>query len=405
MNMRMTALLAGLGLVCVFPVGAADWTQFRGPGGTSVSDETDVPVKWSTTEGLCWKAELPGRGLSNPVIAAGRVYVTASSGYREKWLHVLCFDEKTGAKLWERRFNATGNTGCHPKTCMAAPSPVTDGKHVFALFATADLAALDSDGNLLWYRSLVGDYPTISNQVGMAASLTLYRDTLIVPMENVGESFLAGLDKMTGKNRWKVKRPQDINWVSPIVVDAPDKAAVVFPNGKEFTALDPETGKIRWTFNAEGASNIQSPTAGSGLLFVPGQKFYALRPGSDGTTPEVLWEKGKLASAYACPVYYKDHVYALTSVGVTCVKAADGEEVWKQRIDGPFVATPVLADGKLYVVNEKGLTTVLQLGPEPKVLAKNDLKDTFLATPAISGGAIYLRSDGYLYGIGAKKEK
>src|SRR5262249_53280873 len=146
-------LLAGLGW-------AGDWTQFRGPDG-GVAHETGLPVKWGPEQGLRWKAELPGRGGSNPVIASGRGFVTASSGYRQNRLHVLCFDADTGQKLWERQLAATGSTACHPMTCMAAPTPVTDGQHVYALFATADLVALDRDGNLLWYRSLAGDYPTI----------------------------------------------------------------------------------------------------------------------------------------------------------------------------------------------------------------------------------------------------
>src|SRR5258708_17987812 len=147
-------LFAGIVLgALALTAGAAEWTGFRGPG--AVSEEKGLPVKWSKTEGLRYKVELPGRGLSNPIISKGRIFLTACSGYREKRLHVLCFDEATGKKLWERQFTATGNTACHPTTNMAAPTPVTDGKTVFALFGTGDVAALDLDGGLLWYRSLV----------------------------------------------------------------------------------------------------------------------------------------------------------------------------------------------------------------------------------------------------------
>src|SRR2546428_749632 len=149
---------------------AADWPQWRGPGGGGGAEEKGLPVPWSATENVRWKGELPGRGLSAPVIAAGRVYVTAATGHDQDRLHVLCFDEATGRKLWERQFWATGTTLCHPKTNMAAPTPATDGKHVYALFATQDLACLDADGNLLWFRSLTGDYPTVGNNVGMASS-------------------------------------------------------------------------------------------------------------------------------------------------------------------------------------------------------------------------------------------
>jgi len=166
-----TRLLALAGFLLGVAVAAAgDWPQYHGPRGSAVSDETGIATTWSETENIRWKADLPGRGLSNPVIAGGRVYLTASSRPQESRLHVLCFDLRSGKKLWERQFWSTGNTGCHPKTCMAAPTPATDGERVCALFATGDLTCLDKDGGLLWYRSLVGDYPTVSNQVGMAAS-------------------------------------------------------------------------------------------------------------------------------------------------------------------------------------------------------------------------------------------
>src|SRR5262245_43889298 len=175
-------------------VSAADWTGFRGPNSQAISTEKDLPVKWSPKENLRWKVDLPGRGLSNPIITAGKVIVTACSGFKQRRLHVLCYDEHTGKKLWERQFTATGNTACHPTTSMAAPTPVTDGKAIYALFATGDLAALDFDGTLLWYRSLVGDYPDVSNQVGMASSPILYKDVLLLPLENAIDSFAAGVD-------------------------------------------------------------------------------------------------------------------------------------------------------------------------------------------------------------------
>ncbi|HZZ81767.1 MAG TPA: PQQ-binding-like beta-propeller repeat protein, partial [Gemmataceae bacterium] len=148
---------------------AEDATQFRGHGGLGLSKEINLPTKWSATEGLRWKAELPGKGLSNPVVAGGRVYVTVTAAYQQKREAVLCFDVKTGKKLWERQVWATGTTLCHPKTNMAAPTPITDGERVYALFATGDFVCYDKDGDLVWYRSIVGDYPTVGNNVGMAA--------------------------------------------------------------------------------------------------------------------------------------------------------------------------------------------------------------------------------------------
>jgi outer membrane protein assembly factor BamB len=400
----------GLAVLITGIAGAGEWPQFRGPGGRAVSDETGLPVTWTATEGLRWKVELPGRGLSAAVVAGGRVYVTASSGYRDRRLHVLCFDEGTGARRWERQFAATGSTLCHPKTCMAAQTPVTDGKAVYALFATGDLAALDRDGNLLWYRSLVGDYPEVTNQVGMAASPLLHKDTLLLPLENVGDSFAAGVDVTTGKTRWKKQRLRDINWVSPALVDAGGRTDAVFATSQEVTAYDPETGQVRWTTTDIQPSSIRSLTAVDGLVIVPGQEprgeTVALRPGPEGAAPEVVWRTRKLNSAYASPVVYRGRVYSINDLtGVHCADARTGELLWQKRIKGPFSASPVAGDGKLYAVNEEGVTTVVQLGDEPRVLSTNPVGETVLATPAVANGAIYLRSDKHLFCVGRKAEK
>lgn len=390
---------------------AADWTQFRGPGGGGVSDDQDVPVKWSATENVRWKAALPGRGLSSPVVADGRVYVTACTGWQQNRLHVLCFDEKTGKQLWERQFWATGLTGSHPKTNMAAPTPVTDGKFVFALFSTCDVVCLDRDGDLQWYRSLTGDYPTITNQVGMAASPVLAGDTLVMPIENAGESFALGLDKATGKNRWKIERDRQINWTTPLVMTNNGKIEVVLQSPKELTAVDPATGAKRWSYEAKGIASIPSAVAGQGALFLPAGEFTALKPRSDGASPEVLWNSIRLKPATASPILYKDRVYSLNGGGIlVCADAANGNVLWQERVKGPFSASPVIANGKLYAVAEEGVTTVVQLGDKPLTLATNEVKpaadkDLLLATPAIAGGAIFLRSDGWLWCIGAKKEQ
>jgi outer membrane protein assembly factor BamB len=393
-----------LGLVAC-PALAADWTQFRGPGSTAVSEETGLPVKWSSTENVRWKADLPGKGLSCPVIAGGKIYVTACSGYRETRLHVLCFEEATGAKLWERQFVATGPTMCHPTTNMAAPTPVTDGKNVYALFGPGDLAALDADGNLLWYRSLNRDYGNLTNQLGLAASPVLAGNTLLLPMENAGTSYAAGIDVKTGQNKWKVERNRDINWVTPVVVNVAGRIDAAFATAKEITAYDPETGEPRWTHAGITPSSAASlGQAEGGLVIVPGHELCLLRPGAEGTTPEVVWKTAKITEGYASPVAYRGRIYNVGGVGVDCLDAKTGAPVWKQRVKGKqFWASPVAADGKLYVVEEQGLTTVIKLGDKPEVLAQNPLGESVLATPAVAGGCLYLRSDQHLFCIGEKK--
>jgi outer membrane protein assembly factor BamB len=396
-------------IACMLIVGtvasAAEWTQFRG-NGTAVSNETGLPVKWGKDQNIRWKAELPGRGLSGVVVAGGRAYVTACDGPDQTRLYVLCFDAKTGTKLWQRSIWATGGTNCHPKTSMAAPTPVADGKAIYALFATADLVAYDTDGNLLWYRSLTGDYPTITNQVGMASSPVLAPGALIVPMDNSGESFLAGIDLKTGKNLWKAERPREINWATPAIRTAGGKTEIIFQGQEELVAYDATNGQRRWSYTGEGGrSSIPSPIVGpDGEVLTPGGDLVALKPAEEGQTPTVLWKASKLkGGGYPTPLYYQGCVYALNSTGIlVCGDGKDGKELWRERVKGPIAASPVAADGRIYIVNEKGLTSVVKLGDKPMIEAENDLGDDILATPAIANGCIFLRSDKFLYCIGSK---
>jgi outer membrane protein assembly factor BamB len=380
---------------------AGDWMQFRGPGGRGVGDETGLPVRWGATENVRWKVDLPGRGLSSPVVAGDRVYLTACTGPKQERLQVLCLAAATGKKLWQRQFWATGSTQCHPKTCMAAPTPATDGKHVFALFASGDLFCLDRDGDLLWLRSLTRDYPTLSNNVGMAASPVLYRKVLLLALENAGESYALGIDKITGKNRWQVDRNREINWVTPVVIRNQGRDEVLFQSPKEISAYHAETGRKLWSHAAPGLSTIPSPAFGDGLVFVPGGKMLALRPGREGKAPQQVWATPKLQTAFASPLFYQGRLYSVNGVGVlSCTDPASGAVKWRLRLKGPFAGSPVAADGKVYLVNEGGTTSVVQAGPKPRLLATNRLPETILATPTLARGAVFLRSDRRLYCIG-----
>jgi outer membrane protein assembly factor BamB len=390
------------------PARAEDWPQFRGPGGTATSRERGLPTHWGSGENVRWKAELPGRGLSSPVVARGRVYVTACTGPRQERLHVLCLDAATGKRLWERRLHATGNTLCHPKTDMAAPTPATDGERVYALFATGDLACFSAAGDLLWYRALARDYPRLSNQVGMAASPVLWKGLLLLPLETADASFALAVGKLTGRNRWKVARPQEINWVTPLLIRNGDREEVLFQSSREVTAYDPASGRKLWTYPGEGVfpnPSVPSPAAGDGLVVLAGG--VALRPGEGEAAPAVAWKARKLRPAYASPLYYRGRVYAVnnTAIVLNCFDGESGKLLWGQRVEGPFAASPVAADGKVYLVNEAGVTTVFRAdGDRPEVLGRNELGEEVLATPALSGGAIFLRSQRHLYCIAAGTE-
>ena len=380
---------------------AEDATQFRGPGGLGSSSEKNLPVKWSETDNVRWKADLPGRGLSNPVTAQGRVFVTAASGANRDRLHVLCFDQKDGKLLWDRQFWATGGTQCNPKTTMAAPTPATDGKFVYALFATADLVCLDVDGNLAWTRSFASDYPTVGNNVGMAASPVIADDVLVVHMENIGESFALGIDRTNGTNRWRLDRPRVINWNTPFVRKNAGKTEILLMTPEGVTAHDPANGQELWAHTHGKFATSPSILAGDGLIFIPGEKFSAIKIAPTG--PEVVWQNPKLNVGYATPCLVDGRLYTIANNGVaTCADAKTGKVVWTHRLEGPFAASPMSAEGHVYFTSESGTTYVMEAGPEAKLLATNELKDLFMASPVAAGGAIYLRSDKHLWCLSTK---
>jgi outer membrane protein assembly factor BamB len=403
----MTYLSALLGLLMAARlVGASDWPQFRGKGGTGVSTEIGLPTYWSPTENIRWKTALPGRGVSSPVVAGGRVYVTACSGAAEDRLHVLCFDITSGKQLWARQFWATGPTICHPKTCMAAPTPVAADGRVYALFASGDLFCLDPDGLLVWCRTLAHDYPAITNHSGMASSPVLVGETLVVPMENPGDSFVVGIATSTGKNRWRIGRPRDNSWTTPLVWTRQGRTELVLQSGPKLSAHDPQTGRERWSWSEKELAKIPSPVAAEGLVLVPSRdELIALRP-DEGAEPtaQLAWRSAKLKPTTATPLVHRGRVYVVNSVGIlTCADIASGKVFWRERVKEPFSASPVLANDRLYLVNEDGVTTVVQLGDEPHILGANSVDEGVLATPAVASGALILRSDKHLFCVGSSR--
>lgn len=379
-------------------VNAADWPAFRGAE-AGVSRETGLPGAWDgpSGQGVAWKYPLTGQGISSPVVAGGKVFLTACTGYQQKRLMVMALSAGDGKLLWQRQFAATGDTTCHPTTNMAAPTPVAGPKGVYALFATGDAIGLSHDGDLLWIRSLVRDNPTVTNQVGMASSLALSRDTVLVSMENAGESFFAGLDASTGIDRWRLPRSSGLNWSSPLVIGRNGRDEALFPSSSELLAVEPESGKTVWKHEGPIAT-IASPAIDGGRLYAPGSPFVAFKPGAADE-----WKSPKLSTRHTSPVAVDGKLYSAVVIGVNCVDGATGQEVWQHRLKGPFSASLLAGDGKLYAINEEGVATVLALGGDkPKVLATNALGEKVASTPAISGGRLFIRGDKHLYCIAGR---
>ena len=397
----MKHFLPSLVLLSSLQLATADWPQFRGPLGNGVATGVSVPTQFDARS-ILWTADLPGRGLSSPIIIGDCVFVTCSSGPKQERLHVICFSATDGRQLWERQFWATGRTMCHDKTCVAAPTPASDGERIFAIFSSNDLVCLDLDGNLLWLRGLTLDYPNASNSLGMSSSLTVADGVLIAMLENDSESFTAGFDVKTGVNRWKLDRPKMANWTSPTLIkSAGGPTHVLLQSGKGVTAVEPATGRIVWSYT-DGASTIPSGTVSDGVLYLPSQGLTALQPSPDGNSPKQLWRSGQLRPATSSPLVLNGRVFTLNDAGVlSCGDLADGKRLWQLRLKGPFSATPVAAGTFLYCVNEKGVLQVVDTAAaEGAVTSEMDLGKTVLGTPAISHGAVYVRSDSKLWKLG-----
>ena len=379
---------------------AAEWRQFRGNQASGVSQADDLG-KAAELE-VAWSVPLEGRGLSSPIIVGDRVFVTSCSGFRQDRLHVACFKDSDGTKLWERQFWATGRTISHPKTCNAAPTPASDGERIFALFSSDDLICLDLDGNLQWYRGLMVDFPNASNSLGMAQSPLIVAGTLVVQIENDSQSLAVGVDPKTGESRWTSDRPKRANWTSPAVLPGAQPAddLVLLQSSAGLAAVRPATGEVVWNYD-NGASTIPSSTVANGVVFVPSNGITALQMAAGSANPEVVWNESKLGPGTASPIVVDDRLLVLNRAGVLLAAETDtGKTLWQKRLEGPFSSSPVAANGLVFFFNENGLAQVVKTADMGEVVKTKDFADTILCTPAIAGNGVYVRSDKMLWKIG-----
>ena len=380
-----------------------DWLQFRGNDHRGISLKSETPTNLSKNN-IAWKTPLPGRGLSSPIVTGNRVFLTASSTADQSRLHVICANKVNGEIEWERQFWATGRTICHEKTCVAAPTPVSDGKNIYALYSSNDLICLDLDGNLKWIRGLMQDYPNASNSLGLASSPIIVDETLIVQIENDSDSFVSGINLKDGSNIWKIARTKKANWTSPIRLN--DKEVAV--QGSEgITCVSAKSGTVQWSYN-EGASTIPSSvtSADSAILYVPSNGITAIKPRKDNNTPEIVWQESQLRPGTSSPIIVGDNIYIINRAGVlNAAKKDTGERLWRLRLEGPFSGSPVSSNGHIYVASErKGVFQSIDInGKEGMLRGSIELGETILGTPAIANNSIFIRSDGHLWKISNPK--
>lgn len=405
-NMRILLTLLLISSVTL-PV-AADWRQFRGSGATGSHRVSDLPETWDAEkENVAWKVELPGRGPSSPIVLGDKVVVTTASGADLEQLHVLCYSTEEGHLLWQRNFWATGRTFCHSQSTPAAPSPVSDGEYVYAFFGSNDLVCLDLEGNLKWYRGLGFEHPKAGNDVGMASSPLIVDDTVIVQIENQGDSFAAGIDAKTGQTRWFLPREEKANGASPIVLGPSNSAkpsVVLLQSGKGVTAVAANSGEVLWEMGG-GASTISSSLSDKGRAYLVSNGLVALELQDPTVKPKIVWEVNKLNPNSMSPVLADGKVFVINGAGVlTCGDAETGDILWPLRLKGPFWASPVVAGGKLYAPNFGGTVFVVDVsGKKGKIVNEISMRENIQATPAVDGDAMYLKGERHLWKIARTK--
>lgn len=388
-------------LVCCLGVAAAaaaDWPEFRGPGGRGVAaGDAAIRTTWSEEEGIAWKADLRGRGVSSPIVVGDLVVVTSSSGPRQERLHVIALDKATGEQRWERIFWATGRTLCHSTSAVAAGTPASDGERIVALFSSCDLVCLDLAGRLLWQRNLAVEHPRAGNDVGMGSSPRIIDGTVVVQIDCQGDPFAAGIDLATGDDRWSVPRDRIASWSSPLPVSFAGETAVLLqnPNGLELRRL--ADGELAWSLRGD-CSGIPMTAAAGGMLYVPSAGIAAVPVGG----AEPAWKEAKLSCGIASPVAWNGTVACVNRAGVLVIGAAENGRVRGQvRLSGSFWASPIVVGDLLVAVGKEGITFLVSTGDTPEIVAQNELPGTFTATPAVADGSLYLRSETALWKVAA----
>jgi outer membrane protein assembly factor BamB len=406
LKIALSLLLALIGCA----VQAEDWPEFRGPTGQGHSAERGVPLEWSESRNVIWKAPVPGLGWSTPVVASGRVWLTTALRDRsDASLRAIAFDLETGHEVVNVEvFRIRNAVLSNPKNSLASPTPIIDGDRVYVHFGAEGTAALTTSGEVVWKAR----FPYVT-QHGNGGSPVLYDDLLMFSCDGWDAAFVVALDKRTGKVRWKTQRrsPSDQAYSTPLVIHVGERDEVVSVGAYRATAYDPRSGKEIWRVAyAEGFSNVPRPVYGHGLVYIATgfQQPSLLAVRADGTgdvtRTHTAWTLKRAAPLTPSPLLVGDELYVVSDIGIaSALDAKTGSPRWVQRIGGNYSASPVFADGRIYFLSEEGSATVIAPGPEFRVLARNRLDGTTLASMAVSSGSIFIRSDGHLYRLGTRR--
>jgi outer membrane protein assembly factor BamB len=370
------------------------WPGFRGAGLQAVVPEGTAAQGWEIQDGkgLLWKSELPLPGAGSPIVWGDRVFLSGAdtAGHGA----VFALDANSGKLLWKGDVPLTGQPKLFDEhTTFAAPTPVTDGKRIYAVFATGAIAAFDMDGKPVWTEDL--GVPEI--QYGYASSPVLYKNLLVVQFDQEAEdeAFLLALDAETGKTVWRVKRTLGASWCSPAVFETAKGPQIVTASCGGVAAYDPKDGSEIWRFKEESHDIVCTPVFTKGLVVatLAAEGTFAIRPDGRGdvTATHLAWKNDDASADVASPVAFGDWVF-VPSYAVQCLSAADGKPAAECEVDGTYYASPFVAGGKLYLVNRDGAVTILKADKTLAALGKAAVGEPVDATPAVAGGRLFVRT-------------
>jgi outer membrane protein assembly factor BamB len=393
----------------------SDWNEFLGGARQGLSPATGLPLRWNLQTNVAWKKAIAGTGHSSPVIVGNRLWLTTAIE-KDGSLHLLCLNADTGDSLWDvMAFQPGDFRQIHRKNSHATPTPLVIGDRCIAHFGAHGTLATDLDGRVLWRKTI-----PYYHHHGPGSSPVVVDETLILvcdghkesfygtyTLPNVGApQFVVGLDVTTGEERWRSVRDGQHSYATPLVIDVEGGKQVICPGGNGIVAYDPANGAELWSYQTQGYSVVPRPVFGQGLVFVctgyDDPELVAIRPETRGEVSgdAVGWKSTQAVPLNPTPILVGDQLYTISDSGILCCfMARTGDLVWKRRVGGNYSASPVCAEGRLFLLNESGETTIVQVGDEYRLLARNPLSGTTLSSIAIAGNSLYIRTDSELFRI------
>lgn len=409
--MKPALHLASLLAASFTATAATDWPQFRGPDGDGHSSAKNLPLTWDTTKNVAWKTEIPGKGWASPALFNHRLYLTTAEEVgSDLSLRALCHDATTGKPLWATEVFLTPPVRHHAKNSQASPTAIVEDDRIYVHFGHYGTACLDLAGKIVWKQNDLKYSPVHGN----GGSPILVGNALIFSCDGGSDPFVVALDKASGKVLWKVKREttakRNFSFSTPTLITVKGQSQLITPGSGVVCALDPKTGAELWRCRyGEGYSVIPKPVFGHGMIFISSgydkPVLHAIRADGKGdvTDTHIAWKLEKGAPHTPSPLLVGNELYVVSDAGIaSCLDAKTGQVHWSERVGGNYSASPLFADGKIWLQNETGTGVVLKPGKTFEKIAENALGEKTLASYAVTDGALFIRTEKNLYRIGGK---